>query len=72
MSAVPPPPNMPCLIVFVALAIAVGAQAFSNGLNTLFRSVSTTLTGITIPDPLGAGAVAVGNGMRRFRPAASV
>lgn len=39
------------LIVFVALAIAVGAQALGNDLTTLFRSVGTTLSGITIPTP---------------------
>ena len=39
------------LIVFVALAIAVGAQALGNDLTTLFKSVGTTLSGITIPTP---------------------
>jgi pilus assembly protein Flp/PilA len=39
------------LIVFVALAIAVGAQALGNDLTTLFTNVGTTLTNITIPTP---------------------
>ncbi|MBV8936881.1 MAG: Flp family type IVb pilin [Alphaproteobacteria bacterium] len=39
------------LIVFVALAIAVGAQALGNDLNDLFTKVGTTLSGITIPTP---------------------
>ena len=39
------------LIVFVALAIAVGAQALGNDLNALFTSVGTTLSNIQIPTP---------------------
>jgi pilus assembly protein Flp/PilA len=39
------------LVVFVALAIAVGAQALGNDLTTLFKSVGTTLTNIQIPNP---------------------
>jgi pilus assembly protein Flp/PilA len=39
------------LIVFVALAIAVGAQALGNDLTTLFQNVGTTLNNITIPTP---------------------
>jgi len=39
------------LIVFVALAIAVGAQALGNDLTNLFTNVGTTLTNITIPTP---------------------
>jgi pilus assembly protein Flp/PilA len=39
------------LIVFVALAIAMGAQAFGNSLTDLFTRASTTLTGIPIPTP---------------------
>jgi Flp pilus assembly pilin Flp len=39
------------LIVFVALAIAVGAQAFGTQLTDLFTRASTTLTGITMPTP---------------------
>ena len=39
------------LIVFVALAVAVGAQALGNDLTNLFKDVGNTLTGITIPTP---------------------
>jgi pilus assembly protein Flp/PilA len=39
------------LIVFVALAIAVGAQTLGNDLSTMFSNVGQTLTGITIPTP---------------------
>jgi Flp pilus assembly pilin Flp len=39
------------LLVFVALAIAVGAQTFGNSLSDLFTRASTTLTGITMPTP---------------------
>jgi pilus assembly protein Flp/PilA len=39
------------LIVFVALAIAVGAQALGNDLTKLFTDVGNTLSGITIPTP---------------------
>jgi pilus assembly protein Flp/PilA len=39
------------LIVFVALAIAVGAQALGNDLTSLFSKVGTTLSGISIPTP---------------------
>lgn len=39
------------LIVFVALAIAVGAQTLGNDLTTLFQNVGTTLTNVTIPTP---------------------
>jgi pilus assembly protein Flp/PilA len=39
------------LIVFVALAIAVGAQALGNDLTALFTNVGTTLNGIVIPNP---------------------
>jgi len=39
------------LIVFVALAIAVGAQALGNDLTNLFQKVGTTLSNITIPTP---------------------
>jgi len=37
------------LIVFVALAIAVGAQTLGGGITDLFNSVKTTLTGVTMP-----------------------
>jgi pilus assembly protein Flp/PilA len=39
------------LLVFLALAIAVGAQTVGTDLTGLFNSVGTTLTGITIPTP---------------------
>jgi pilus assembly protein Flp/PilA len=41
------------LIVFIALAIATGAQAFSGGLNTWFRAVSANIAGLNnqIPGP---------------------
>jgi Flp pilus assembly pilin Flp len=39
------------LIVFVALAIAVGAQTLGNDLTALFQNVGTTLNDITIPTP---------------------
>ena len=39
------------LIVFVALAIAVGAQTLGNSITDLFQRVGTTLTGVTIPTP---------------------
>jgi pilus assembly protein Flp/PilA len=39
------------LIVFVALAIAVGAQALGTSLTGLFTNVGTTLTNIQIPNP---------------------
>jgi len=39
------------LIVFVALAIAIGAQTLGNDLTTLFQNVGQTLTGVTIPTP---------------------
>ena len=39
------------LIVFVALAIAVGAQTLGNDLTNLFTHVGTTLNNITIPTP---------------------
>jgi pilus assembly protein Flp/PilA len=39
------------LIVFVALAIAVGAQTLGTDLTKLFTDVGTTLTGVQIPTP---------------------
>jgi Flp pilus assembly pilin Flp len=39
------------LIVFVALAIAVGAQTFGTALTDMFTRASTTLTGIPMPTP---------------------
>lgn len=39
------------LIVFVALAVAVGATALGGGINALFNNVATTLTNVTVPNP---------------------
>ena len=39
------------LIVFVALAIAVGAQTLGTDLSDKFTKVGTTLSGINIPTP---------------------
>ena len=39
------------LVVFIALAIAVGAQALGGGLSNLLNNVATTLTNVTIPSP---------------------
>jgi pilus assembly protein Flp/PilA len=39
------------LIVFVALAIAVGAQTLGNDLSGLFTRIGTTLVGVTVPTP---------------------
>jgi pilus assembly protein Flp/PilA len=41
------------LLVFIALAIATGAQAFSSGLNTWFSNVSASIAGLNsqIPGP---------------------
>jgi pilus assembly protein Flp/PilA len=41
------------LVVFIALAIATGAQAFSGGLNTWFTNVGTSLSKLqyNIPGP---------------------
>ena len=37
------------LIVFVALAIAVGANTLGTGLSGLFSQIGAKLTGITLP-----------------------
>jgi Flp pilus assembly pilin Flp len=39
------------LIVFIALAIAVGAQALGGGLSNLLNNIANTVTGVTIPSP---------------------
>jgi pilus assembly protein Flp/PilA len=41
------------LVVFIALAIAVGAQTLGNGVTTLFNNIGTTLTGVAgnLPTP---------------------
>ena len=39
------------LVVFIALAIAVGAQALGGGLSNLLTNIATTVSGVTIPSP---------------------
>jgi pilus assembly protein Flp/PilA len=39
------------LIVFVALAVAVGAQTLGTNISNLFNSVGTALTNVQIPTP---------------------
>ena len=39
------------LVVFVALAIAVGAQALGTGLTNLFTNIAATVTNVPIPNP---------------------
>ena len=39
------------LIVFIALAVVIGAQAFSTGLNALFTNIGTVLTSVNVPNP---------------------
>ena len=41
------------LVVFVALAIAVGAQTLGNGISGLFTNVASTLNGVAgnLPTP---------------------
>lgn len=39
------------LVVFIALAIAVGAQTLGGGINTIFSSITATVTGIPMPSP---------------------
>jgi Flp pilus assembly pilin Flp len=39
------------LVVFIALAIAVGAQALGGGLSNLLNNVASTISGVTIPSP---------------------
>jgi len=41
------------LVVFIALAVAVGATALGGGVNHLFNTVGSTLTGINVPTPPG-------------------
>jgi pilus assembly protein Flp/PilA len=36
------------LLVFIALAVALGATALGSGISTLFSNVATQLTGITL------------------------
>lgn len=37
------------LIVFIALAVAVGANTLGTGLSNLFSNIATKLAGITLP-----------------------
>jgi pilus assembly protein Flp/PilA len=37
------------LIVFVALAVAVGASTLGTGMSNLFKNIGTQLSGITLP-----------------------
>lgn len=39
------------LVVFVALAIAVGAQTLGNGIVGIFTNMAGTITGIPMPNP---------------------
>ena len=39
------------LVVFIALAIAVGAQTLGNDLSNMFTNVATTLKNVVIPNP---------------------
>jgi len=39
------------LVVFIALAIAVGAQTLGNDLSNMFTNVAATLKNVTIPNP---------------------
>jgi len=39
------------LVVFIALAIAVGAQTLGTDLSNMFTNVATTLKGVAIPNP---------------------
>ena len=39
------------LVVFIALAIAVGAQALGGGLSNLLSNIATTVTPVPIPSP---------------------
>ena len=39
------------LVVFIALAIAVGAQALGTDLGNMFTNVGKTLAAVVIPNP---------------------
>jgi Flp pilus assembly pilin Flp len=39
------------LVVFIALAIAVGAQALGGGLSNLLNRVAVEISGVTVPTP---------------------
>ena len=44
------------LVVFIALAIAVGAQTLGTDLSGLFSTIGTTLSNVTVPTPPAPGA----------------
>ena len=39
------------LVVFIALAVAAGAQALGLGVSGMFTNIAGTLTNVTIPTP---------------------
>jgi len=39
------------LVVFIALAVAAGAQTLGGGLSGLLTNVASTVTNVTIPTP---------------------
>jgi pilus assembly protein Flp/PilA len=39
------------LVVFIALAVAVGAQALGIGLSNLLNNIASTVTNVQIPSP---------------------
>ena len=39
------------LIVFVALAVAVGAQTLGKDINTLFTNLGTNIAAVPVPTP---------------------
>jgi Flp pilus assembly pilin Flp len=39
------------LVVFVALAIAVGAQTLGSDISTLFKTIGENLSSTTVPSP---------------------
>ena len=41
------------LVVFIALAVATGAQAFSTGLNAWFAAVSASISNLNSTIPAG-------------------
>ena len=43
------------LVVFIALAIAVGAQTLGTDLSGLFSKIGGTLAGVTVPTPPAPG-----------------
>jgi Flp pilus assembly pilin Flp len=39
------------LVVFIALAVAAGAQTLGIGLSGMFTNIAGTLTNVTVPTP---------------------